>query len=264
MNDLASALSTALHEEAKEIAMSADIQHAERQLQASMRSVDRRRRVWMAVAAAALLVVAAGVALAIKLPKNEPAKPPPQVQLTKPILFSQIEPPALTVRLPSWTAHPGAASHFGAGEWYGGTTNAGRGLGLFSVEYMYPLGATTISHPSYDALVADWEAVQAKGYGTVTDVSSTRVGGKPATTMTVRLTAGSPGFVYCETEFTPRTSADSCQPVTSGRLLHLAIVNQGTNPPTLLWESESTRTPDTTDPSVTDEFNAWLATVHFG
>ena len=62
MNDFASALSTALHEEAKEIGMSSDLQQAQRQLEQSMRSSDQRRRVWVAVAAAAAVVlVVAGV-----------------------------------------------------------------------------------------------------------------------------------------------------------------------------------------------------------
>ena len=43
MNDFASALSTALHEEAKEIGMSSDLQEAQRQLEQSMRSSDQRR-----------------------------------------------------------------------------------------------------------------------------------------------------------------------------------------------------------------------------
>ena len=98
MNEFASALSTALHQEAQEIAMSADMQHAERQLQESIRSVDRRRRVWIAVAAAAaVLVVAAGITAGIKLPNAQPTNPRPTTSqpAARPIPFAanKLHPP---------------------------------------------------------------------------------------------------------------------------------------------------------------------------
>ena len=72
MNAFASALSAALHEEAQEIAMSADMQHAERQLQESIRSMDRRRRVWIAVPKKYGYLRAPSSAPGVQLPHIEP------------------------------------------------------------------------------------------------------------------------------------------------------------------------------------------------
>ena len=270
MNEFTSALSAALHEEAKEIAMSADMQQAERQLQESIRSVDRRRRVWIAVAAAAaVLFVAAGITLGIKLPKAAPpAHPNPTttIQSPKPIVFqaNHLTPP-LTVQLPHWvaTAQP---SYYAHGYHYD-QHDGDRAITLLSVGYMYPLDAARIAHPGYAALVADWKAVQTQGYGTVSDVATTTVDGKPATTMTVRLAKGADGFAYCQSATNARTDPDVCVAVYPGRTYQLAIVDQGTaEPPTLVWESSTTDFTSNganSRAAIASELGTWLATIRF-
>jgi hypothetical protein len=125
---------------------------------------------------------------------------------------------------------------------------------------MFPLGTTTVTKPSYAALVADWKAVQPLGYGTVSDVTTTTVGGRPATTMTVAVTRSADGLAFCDSPTTPQ---DTCAGIQTGSVLHLAVVDQGTrNAPMVLWENSATG--DTDSPSAASEFATWLATVRFG
>jgi hypothetical protein len=277
MNDFASALSATLHEKAQERAMSADMQHAERQLKESIQAIDRRRRVRIAVAgAAAVLVAAAGATLWARVPTSQPTQPTQPIQPTNPnratsepagapIVFHASDLPApLTVRLPHWV---GSASHFvdaaGSASAYAFSQPLDRDIRLLSVRYMYPLGAATITQPSYAALVADWEAVQPKGYGTVSNVvRNATVGGKPATTMTVTLTRTAYGLDYCDAVTGVAGDPNGCGHPEAGRTFKLAIVDEGrTVPPTVLWESSAMG--DTAKPSVAAEFATWLATVRF-
>ena len=266
MNDFASSLSSALHEEAQEIAMSADIQQAERRLQKAIRSVDRRRRVWIAVAAAAVIVVAVtGTTLGFRLPTTQPAGSTPttsqQAPAPVPFAATQLNPP-MTVQLPHWTLTASHGEDTGpyASAYDFERPDAGREIHLLSVGWMYPLGTTAITKPSYAELVADWKAVQPFGYGTVSDVSTTSVGGKPATTMTVAVTQSAAGLAFCDS---PTTGQNVCAGIDAGRTLHLAIVDQGASqPPTLLWENAAT--DDSASPSAAAEFATWLATVRFG
>jgi hypothetical protein len=268
MTEFAEALSAALHERARETAMSIDMHQAERQLQESIRSADRRRRVWIAVAAAAAVLVAvAGVLLGIKVPTTQPAHPTPtasQPSAASVTFYATSLSPVPVAQLPPWVAsfaHAASTGYYSGG-WELGQQNGSRAIGLYSVGYMYPLGATRIAHPSYAELVADWKAVQTRGYGTVSDVATTIVGGKPATTMTVTITRQAAGFAFCEASYDARTNTSACAGVYPGRVMHLAIVNQGTaHSPTLLWESSTT--DDTASPSVASEFATWLATVRF-
>jgi hypothetical protein len=266
MNDFASALSTALHEEAQEIAMSADMQQAERQLQQSIHSADRRRRIWIAVAAAAVVLVAvAGIAFAFNRPKAQPAQPKPtqttSAGMTEPLTFPLT--PPITLQLPRWILVDGSNDeNFPHGFGYS-QPNGGRSIKFLSVGYMYPLGATKITHPSYAALVEDWKAVQTRGYGIVSDVVTTAsVDGKPATTMDVAFTKRADGFALCAEATDLRTDQNDCLGIFPNRLAHVVIVDQGkTQPPTLVWESSSSTNPD---PVAASELAAWLATVHFG
>jgi hypothetical protein len=283
MNEFASALSATLHEKAQEIAMSTDMQHAERQFQESIRSVDRRRRVWIAAAAAAaILIMGVGITLGIKLPTSRPPQPahpnPTSSQpATNPILFDAKHLPApLTVRLPHWIASTKPfVGRWGAASAYAfELPNGGRDIHLISVRYMYPLGATKITQPSYAALVAHWKAVQPRGYGTVTDIATATVGGKPATTMTVAFTKRAPGLDHCDAATGVPTDSNGapivqtapgwtlCGAPEAGRTYHLAIVNEGRAlPPTVLWEASATN--DSVSPSTASEFATWLATVRF-
>ena len=122
--------------------------------------------------------------------------------------------------------------------------------------------APTITEPSYAALVADWKAVQARGYGSVSDVASTTVDGRPATTMTVTFTKTAYGLDYCDAITGIADDPNGCGHPFAGRTYHLAIVDEGsTVPPTVLWEASVTN--DTASPSVAQEFATWLATVRF-
>jgi hypothetical protein len=268
MNEFAEALSATLQDRAQETAMSIDMQQAERQLQEAIRSAERRRRIWIAaVAAAAVVVVAAGITVAIKRPTSQPAQPagpnPATSQAaTTPVQFTATDlHPALTVRLPHWTA---AASHGSDTGDYASAydfepSNGGRDIHLLSVGWMYPLDTYQITKPTYAALVADWKSVQPFGYGTVSDVTTTTVGGKPATTMTVVVTKAGAGLAFCDS---PTTDQYTCAGINPGSTLHLAIVDQGNGyPPTLLWENSATG--DTASPSPSAEFATWLATVRF-
>ena len=100
------------------------------------------------------------------------------------------------------------------------------------------------------------------------DVATTTVGGKPATTMTVRTTQQGDGFVYCEAATSKREDTNACVSFFPGRTYHLAIVDQGkAQPPTLFWESSTTdftANAARSNAAVASEFAAWLATVHFG
>lgn len=274
MNDFASALSTALHEEAREIAMSADMQHAESQLQENIRSADRRRRVWVAVAAAAAFLIAvAGVAFAFNRPTAQPAHPTPspsqsaQPQVRYPANASQLTPP-LTAQLPYWVAeaHDNSADRgvylYNQERCLPCQTGRDLKIQLYSVRYMYPLDATKILRPSYTAYVDAWEAVQPLGYGTVTDIATTTVGGRPATTMTVNFTKSSNGLAACNEMARSRTDTVNCWYGVGGRTLRLAIVDQGTGqPPSLLVESSNTDNPNSQ--AITAEFTTWLNTVRF-
>jgi hypothetical protein len=93
-------------------------------------------------------------------------------------------------------------------------------------------------------------------------VTTAAVDGKPATTMDVTLTKQADGFAYCQEATDLRTDANNCLGIFPNRLAHVVIVDQGTTqPPTLVWESTSSTTPD---PAAASELSAWLATVHFG
>ena len=268
MNEFAEALSATLQEKAQEAAVSIDMQKAERQLQKSMRSAERRRRIWIAVAAAAaVVVVAAGITLGIKLPTSQPAQPagpnPTTSQAaTNPFPFTATDlHPALTVQLPHWAA---AASHGSDPGDYASAydfepSTAGRDIHLLSVGWMYPLDTHQITKPTYAALVADWKAVQPFGYGTVSNVATTTVGGKPATTMTVTVTKTAAGLAFCDSATLDQYT---CAGIDPGHTLHLAIVDQGNAlAPTLLWENSAT--VDTASPSASSEFATWLDTVRF-
>jgi hypothetical protein len=249
--------------------MSADMQHAERQLQETIRSADRQRRMWVAVAAAAVAVVVVGVALAVNRPPAQPAQPPPaptqKVRLTGPIPFDKLSPP-LTVRLPQWITSADNDLNFRAGEGYS-QHDGDRAVRLFSVGYLYPLDATKITKPTYATLVQDWKDIQTHGYGNVTDVATTTVDGKAATTMTVRTKRQADAFVYCEAATSQRTDPNACAGVFGGRNYHVAIVDQGTSePPTLFWESSTTdftANAANSNAALASEFAAWLATVRF-
>jgi hypothetical protein len=268
MNDFASALSTALHNRALEIDMSIDMQQAERQLGQSIRSAQRRRRIWIAVTAvAAILIVTAGIALGIKVPKAQPTQPhPTTTSQQKPIQFGADKlRPTATILLPHWIVGGDLNKNndFNYAGGYGYEQPHGsREIRLFSVGYMYPLDAGTIAHPSYAALVAYWKAVQTHGYGTVSDVATTTVGGKTATAMTVTTTKQANGFAYCDNATNVPQDSSACAGVFPNQVMHVAIVDQGnTEPPTLFWESSTTA--DTTSPSAAAEFATWLATVRF-
>ena len=126
---------------------------------------------------------------------------------------------------------------------------------------MYPLDATTIAHPTYTQLVGYWKQVQTHGYGTVSDVAAIRVDGRTATTMAVAITRQAKGFAYCNNASSLAADLGSCAGVLPDQVLHLAIVDQGNETPTLFWESSTT--DDTASPSVAAEFATWLATVRF-
>jgi hypothetical protein len=260
--------------------MSADMQQAQRQLQDSIRSADRRRRAWVVVAAAAAVVVVAGLAFGLNRPTAQPARPgpsptqPAHASVPYPLDAFMLTPP-LTAQLPGWVTSPNTLAaknqgevDFGA-EYCSNPTNPtalcpngqDRAIRLLSVQYMYPLDATKITEPSYAQYVNDWKAVQRLGYGTVSDITTTTVGGKPATTMTVSMTKGTFGLAQCQTATSPKVSA--CYQTVPARTLHLAIVDHGSGqPPTLLFESLNTA--NTADAqAVAAEFTTWLATVRF-
>ncbi|MBI1378112.1 MAG: hypothetical protein GC157_11615 [Frankiales bacterium] len=274
MNDFASALSAALHDEAKEIAMSADMLDAEHRLHDSMRSAKRHRRIWtIALATAALLVVTTGALVALNRPGSRPSPPvvspsPTASAVTFPLDAWQLT-PSLTAALPGWAATAQAVAASPDGYTYqqqlcdGPCPNGqDRGVWIFDVPYMYPLGATRITTPTYAQYVTAWEQVQSRGYGTVDAVTSTSVDGKPATTMIVEVAQDAPGLVRCGAA-TDRKQEGGCFNLSSGQTLYLAIVDQGVGqPPTLLYESRSTtNTGDA--PAVAEEFATWLATVRF-
>jgi hypothetical protein len=270
MSEFASALSATLQAKAQEIAMSADLHHAEQQLQDSIRSIDRRRRVWVAfAAAAAAVIICVGIALAVMLPTDEPqpavGQPTATPSAAAPIPFDAKNLPApLTVRLPAWisSVRPFVDRSGSASAYAFELPNEGRDIHLLSVHYMYPLGATKITQPNYPALVAHWKAVQTRGYGTVSHVATTTVGGKPATTMTVTFTTSAPGLDYCDAITGVADDPNGCGAPQAGRTYHLAIVNEGLNvPPTVLWEAAAS--DDAASPSPAKEFAAWLRTVHF-
>jgi hypothetical protein len=267
MTDFASALSTALHEEAREIAMSADMQHAEQRLHESIRSADRHRRVLVAVGAvAAVLIVAAGVAFALNRPTAQPTQPQPTpsrtAQLTEPIPFDYLN-PLLTVQLPLWI---GKSDTYLRGAHYD-QPHGDRAIALFSVDYMYPAGSTKITHPGYAALVSDWKALATHTQATVRDVAESTVDGQPATMMAVSLRRQVDGFAYCEAATSARTDASSCVSIFPGRTYRIAIVDHGsTRPPTLLWESSTTDFTSNainSGDAIAREFAAWRATVKF-
>jgi hypothetical protein len=274
MNDFASALSTALHERAQETAMSLDMQQAERQLRESIRSADRRRRIWIAVAAAAAVLVAvAGVAFAFNRPTAQPTHPKPSptqsahTQARYPANASHLTPP-LTAQLPYWVAFAHDTSADVGVYLYNQERclpcQTGRDLKIqmYTVRYMFPLDASEILRPSYTAYVKAWEAVQPLGYGTVTDIATTTVGDKPATTMTVSFTKATHGLAACNELARSRTDTANCWYGVAGRTLRLAIVDQGKGqPPTLLVESSNTDNPSSA--AITAEFTAWLDTVRF-
>jgi DNA-binding SARP family transcriptional activator len=225
----------------------------------------RRRRNWIAVAAAAaILVVAVGITLGVTLPKAESASPNPTTtaQFTGPIPFNQFN-PALTVRLPHWIVNAETDYAFRGG--YGwALPNGGRRVRLFSVDYMYPLGSTEITRPTYTTLVDEWKAIESQGYGSVSDVATTTVGGRAATTMTVTLDQPIDGFVICQDASSPR-DGNACAGLSPGQTRHVAIVDNGVKgPPSLFWESSATDTFNkTANDAVAAEFAAWLATVHY-
>jgi hypothetical protein len=269
MNEFAEALSATLQDRAQETAMSIDMHEAERQLHESIRSAERRRRIWIAVAAtAAAVVVAAGITLGIRLPAAQPTQPagpnPTTSSPAAPIPFTATGlHPSLTVQLPGWIASVShgvdAGAYASAYDFEPANSGPGRDIHLLSVGWMYPIGSSQISKPSYAALVADWEAVQPSGYGRVSDVATTTVGGRPATTMTVTVTKPAAGLAFCDSA---TLDMNTCAGIEAGRTLHLAIVDQGTTrPPTLLWENSATNDAD--DPSAASEFASWLATVRF-
>lgn len=274
MNDLASLLSSAMHEHAQEIEMSIDTQKAETQLKESIAAAKRRRTVWTGLAAAAVLVVVAGVAFAFlrPTPNAAPVTPPTPSPSSQPafVLDASLIDPPLTAQLPFWTATAEGSDASPSGYTYvrkicstpTGLCTEGddRMIHVAGISHMYPLDSTTSISPTYARYVQAWKDVDRLGYGTVSEVTSTTIDGRAATTMTVAVTKAPDGLGGCE-KATDRSNEGGCFGIVPGLTLNLAIVDRGAGqPPTLLYESHNTaNTAEAAE--VADEFRTWLGTV---
>jgi hypothetical protein len=176
--------------------------------------------------------------------------------------------PKLTVSLPAWASTSKIEIEDGAYN-YSQTMcgdsecapNTGRGVRLYTVRFMYPLDSSTVrKNPSYAAEVAAYKDVQRLGYGTVSDVGTTTVGGRPATQMTVALTKEIYGLARCPDATSAR---GDCAHAVAGRVQRVTIIDNGrAQPVTLLFESWN-RSVDADDSAVVSECQAWLSTVAF-
>ena len=270
MNDFGSALSAALHEEAREIMMSADMQQAEQRLQESMRKSRSERRTWtLVLAAAAVLVIVAGAAFMLSRP-TAPAVSPvePTVQVTTESLT-----PNLTARLPGWTAaatylekDPGKVgwNQTDCSQQPGGACPTGQDLRLrfFSVLAMYKPadGPTVTSEPTYAQYVSHIEGLQDAGAATVSEQRALTVGGLPATAFSVTPLAEEPGSIACENEFIAKP--DCWAGISPGRELELVVVDQGAGlPPTVITMGMNSANTEQTQRFA--EFQAMLDTIRF-
>jgi hypothetical protein len=225
------------------------------------------------------LALVAGLSMGVLVGCGSPIGPtaPPTTSQASPSATGQVEDdappfavdaarltPPLTAELPAWAASvkvdlgPGSYNYTGPDS---AGPNSGRGIRLYSVMYMYPLGSAKMrTHPSYDQMVASYKEVQTLGYGTVGDVAAASVDGRSATTMTVALTKDVYGLAGCPTAVTDRTS---CTHAVAGRVQRVTLVDNGAGKPvTLLFESWN-RVVDSDDAPVLAEAAAWLSTVKF-
>ncbi len=276
MNEIERAITATMRADAQEASMKTDMFSHRVELNERLDSVDRRRgwtRVGLAVAAAAAVVVAGVIVVATRSQTVPPAtgpdataSPTPTVSAS-PFAFSSSDlTPDLTVDLPAWTRTSSPAS--GAGSVVFDQPgcdvdpcppNQALKIRMYSVLQMYRPNDTTMTrNPTYAAVLAVWDGLADLGFGTATDRSTTTVDGRPAVTMTLAMDKDAPGTAFCET---PTTAAADCFFPIAGRTYRLAVVNQGQQPPTVLYESYNTGDPAAD--SVHAEFATWLATVSF-
>lgn len=276
MNNFDALLSDALREHARETEMSIDMNEAESRLRDSMHSNNRRRGVWTGIlAAAAVLLVVAGVVFVLLRPTTNagPVTQAPSGSQPGFMLDARLLDPPLTATLPFWAALAQGNDASPNGYTYvrkicdtaDGLCPDGedRVIQVVPVRHMYPLDSTTSIAPTYEQLVTAWQDVERLGYGTVSDVVTTTVDGRRATTMRVALTRPPDGLPGCETA-KDKKNEGGCLGILPGLTLELAIVDRGAgNPPTLLYEGRNSSNAAQAA-AVADEFRTWLSTVQLG
>lgn len=270
MNDLDALLRRALHDEATEISMTTDMHEAEQKLDQKYRQADRRRRVLYTVGGlAAAAVLAALVVGGLRLGTNQTAPPVTQPTVPSGVAFtSENITPTVKATLPGWTAATDVVNEkaptrqqFKQATECTGLCPDGqdRGLYFFTAKQAYPANvATLVQDPTYDQYVALWRSLP-QGTAVVSGVTTTTIGGRPATVMDVRFVKQVFGLVPC---VTPYDAAKDCNTINAGRSWRLAIVDQGPgNAPTLMNEAWNTDNPQAAEFAA--EFDSWSATVTF-
>ena len=279
MNDIASALATALRAEAEEISMNVDMQKAEETIDSRMQAADRRRhrRSWVALAAAAVAIVAV-VLGARAIGGRGTAEPPvgtPTPSASPWTVTTSTMTPNFSIALPAWTrdtdvanteVNPGLAgwSQQDCSQRPTKVCDAGKDLRLrfFSVRAVYRPqdGPRVTASPTYAQYVAHIAALPTTGTATVSPPSTLTVGGRPATAFTVTPKLEAPGTIACETEFD--AAPDCWAGLSPGRVIRLVVVDHGSGlPPTVAVLGMNASNPD--QALRISELDTSLASVHF-
>jgi hypothetical protein len=219
MNDFESRLSTALREEAEEFSMNVDVQKGASELEVRLDGADRSKRrtygLWAlaAVAVVALMVVGYGLISPRQAPTPKPAVTP-----TRDFSTTQFGLP-FSVDLPGWVRTSSVVPVSEKPEWT--TWNRCPSPDTECIGLSFNRNATVPGRPgplTYASFLAYLDGLATEGDITISARSTTTVGGRPATVMSilpVRTVVGSAG---CHADL-------SCEDLLEGVPTRIAVVD---------------------------------------
>lgn len=274
MNDFASVLSTALRDEAEEISMSVDMNEGSTKLDQRLDAADRsrRRRTWLAVAAAAVVVAGVAVGLRALTAQHDPAPvaPSPTPSRTAAPYTSSAFVVPMTLTPPGWTVPSTTTLDdlaptrivWGQSECAPpAPCDWGADFGLRIVApatYWAPTNissATPVrSYAQYAAYVGTWSAAGIP----VSDRVDRKVGGRDAVVVTIKASAPTQGVFGCELATEARPNCWSPEP---SLVIRFAVVDAPGHP-IILWTKASEKNPAVSD--ALSAFDTMLDSVVFG
>jgi hypothetical protein len=271
MNPFESTLVSALHDEASEIAMSADLNEGREILDHRLDDVDRGRRRWQIVAGvvaaaaaiAAVAFVAVGRPAAAPQPTDPTSSPTSSPSRTGSAAFesSQFAFP-LTVRTPQWVTESMDAptsENLRHVTWNRCENDICIGLTFLSLSKLDPFSLVPrddTAMPGYRSYLDYLDSLVADGKATITERGSRQVGGRPATVLTVTPLTEVPDGVGCEAG---DGTSDDCWDFFEGVATRMAVVDVGSANPLVIL----TRTPpdNVNGPTWVAQFDPMLDTV---
>lgn len=277
MTELEYAITATLRAESQEAAVTTDTASESQKLDARLDAVDRthRHRTWtlVAVAAAAVVVAVVGVRALGGSSSGEVIAPVPQVG--KSYSTSSFIVP-FTVTLPAWTngiLAPATEETDRHVVWEQSDCTKGGGPVLCPdgsdarLRFVTPVnlyrpqdGPVSSPVPDYTGYVAYLRALGPTGDASVSEVSATKVDGRPATVLTITPRAALYGALGCEAPF---DAAKDCWGIVDDDKTHvflrLAVIDVGGTTPLLTWTRVNRSNPQS--PRLMAEFDTMLTTL---